>query len=38
MYGYLTYSGYLGLVDGIMMLFATEQEYYEYLEGDNDDT
>ena len=33
MYGYIVDSGYMGLVDGEFMLFATEEEYREYLEG-----
>lgn len=33
MYGYITSYGYLGLVDGQWMLFATEAEYHEYLSG-----
>jgi hypothetical protein len=32
MYGYVVDSGYMGLVDGEFMLFATEQDYKEYLE------
>lgn len=31
MKGYVTSSGYMGLVDGRYILFATETEYYEYL-------
>lgn len=31
-YGYLTDVGYFGLVDDRYILFATEGEYYEYLE------
>jgi len=31
MYGYQTAYGYMGLVDGRWMLFATEAEYHEYL-------
>ncbi len=31
MKGYLTKVGYMGLVCGAWILFATEQEYYEYL-------
>lgn len=31
MYGYLTSSGYKGLVGGRWMLFATDTEYYEYM-------
>lgn len=30
-YGYLTQSGYKGLVDGRWMLFCTEDEYKEYI-------
>ena len=32
MKGYLTSSGYMGLVAGKWMLFASESDYYEYLE------
>ena len=32
-YGYPVSNGYFGLVDGDYMLFATEGEYYEYLNG-----
>lgn len=32
MKGYVTASGYMGYVDGIYMLFASEGEYLEYLE------
>lgn len=32
MYGYVIDSGYMGLVDGEFMLFATEDDYKEYLE------
>mgnify|MGYP000902511667 FL=1 len=31
MKGYLTSYGYMGFVAGCWMLFATESEYYEYL-------
>jgi hypothetical protein len=31
MEGYLTSYGYMGFVTGRWMLFATESEYYEYL-------
>ncbi len=31
LYGYYVSSGYFGLVDGNYILFATEDEYYEYL-------
>lgn len=34
MNGYFTDFGYMGLVNGEWMLFATEAEYYEYLEED----
>lgn len=33
-YGFHTASGYLGKVKNKWMLFATEQEYNEYLEED----
>lgn len=32
MYGYVTPYGYVGYVNGQKMVFATEGEYYEYLE------
>ena len=32
MKGYLVPSGYMGYVDGSYMLFATEEEYHDYLE------
>lgn len=32
MYGYIVDAGYMGLVDGEFMLFATEAEYKEYLQ------
>lgn len=35
MNGYLTSYGYMGLVDTRWMLFATENEYYEYLAEQN---
>ena len=31
MYGYYTPYGYVGFVDGEPMIFATEDEYLEYL-------
>lgn len=31
MKGYPVPSGYMGLVDGRWMLFASESDYYEYL-------
>lgn len=30
-YGYYISSGYKGLVNGVWMLFPTEDEYIEYL-------
>ncbi len=33
MKGYNTASGYMGLVEGGYMLFASEEDYREYLEG-----
>ena len=30
--GYVVPFGYMGLVEGHYILFATEDEYYEYLE------
>ena len=32
MKGYQGSNGFMGLVDESYMLFATEEEYYEYLE------
>lgn len=31
--GYFTSYGYMGLVNNEWMLFVSEDEYYEYLEG-----
>ena len=31
MKGYVVSAGYMGLVDGIYELFATEEDYYEYM-------
>lgn len=31
--GYPVSNGYFGLVDGSYMLFSTEGDYYEYLNG-----
>lgn len=31
MKGYVTSSGYMGLVDSQWILFATESDYYEYM-------
>lgn len=30
--GYVTPFGFMGLVEGRYILFATEEEYYEYME------
>ena len=30
--GYVAPFGYMGFVEGRYMLFATEEEYYEYME------
>jgi len=35
MKGYVVNSGYMGYVNGKYILFATEEEYKEYLESDN---
>lgn len=32
MKGYTTASGYMGYVDGEYMLFACEDDYWEYME------
>ena len=32
MKGYLVGNGYMGLVDGIYILFASENEYVEFME------
>ncbi len=32
MKGYNTSNGYMGFVDGAYMLFASEEDYWEYLE------
>ncbi len=32
MKGYVTASGYMGLVDGVYVLFASEMDYLEYME------
>lgn len=32
MKGYLTGNGYMGYVEGRYILFASEDDYYEYLE------
>lgn len=30
--GYFTNFGFMGLVDDMYMLFASEQDYYDYIE------
>lgn len=35
-YGYNVQTGYMGLISGRWMLFATEEEYYECLKGDTE--
>lgn len=37
MSGFYVQSGYVGIVDGKRMLFATESEYREYLEDNTDE-
>ena len=32
MKGYNTEKGYMGYVEGRYMLFASEEEYYDYME------
>lgn len=32
MKGYLTGNGYMGYVEGRYILFASESEYYDYIE------
>ena len=32
MRGYFTYEGYYGLVDGRYVQFASESDYYEFME------
>lgn len=36
MFGYWTSSGYVGYVNGRAMLFASDTEYYEYMEDKNE--
>ncbi len=31
MKGYVVADGFMGLVEGVYELFATEQDYYEYI-------
>ncbi len=33
MKGYYIASGYMGYIDGDYMLFASEEDYLEYMEG-----
>ena len=33
MKGYYTFDGYMGLVDGVYILFASEGDYKEYMCG-----
>lgn len=35
MWGYFTAYGYVGFVNGRKMLFASDAEYYEYMEEHN---
>lgn len=32
MKGYVVHNGYMGMVNGSYMLFASEEDYLEYLE------
>ena len=32
MKGYFVYNGYMGLVEGSYMLFASEEDYLDYME------
>jgi hypothetical protein len=32
MKGYVTANGYMGFVDGVYLLFASEMDYLEYLQ------
>lgn len=34
MQGYFIQSGYIGFVNGKPMLFASEKDYYEFMEDD----
>lgn len=34
--GYFTQTGYMGYVDGKYMLFASESDYYDYIEDTED--
>lgn len=36
MKGYNTEHGYMGFVNGTYVLFASEADYREYMEGDED--
>ena len=33
MKGYFTQAGYMGYVDGRYILFASDKEYFEFMEG-----
>ena len=33
MKGYATQTGYMGYVEGKYMLFASESDYYDYING-----
>ena len=35
MEGYFTSIGYFGYAEGRWMLFATESDYYEFMDGDD---
>ena len=37
MNGYFVASGFMGLVDGKYMLFASESDYYEYVEAQEEE-
>lgn len=37
MKGYNTENGYMGFVNGTYILFASEADYREYMEGSEDD-
>lgn len=34
MKGYIVAGGFMGYVDGAYRLFASEQDYYEYMESE----
>ncbi len=37
MKGYFTGNGYMGYVNGKYILFASESEYYDYLESEKEE-